>query len=62
MCGEGWTYLKLNILMHPELEKLEQEENESFKIVPPWRAQLLLAHFSVSFRPSTALQMLLNVD
>lgn len=29
MCGEGWTYLKLNILLHPELEKLEQEENES---------------------------------
>lgn len=48
--------------MHPELEKLEQEESKSFKIVQPWGAQLLLAHFSISFRPSTALQMLLNVD
>lgn len=56
MYGEGWTYLKLNILMHPELEKWEQEENESFKIVQPWGAQLLLAHFSIPF------SVLLNVD
>lgn len=32
MCGEYWTYLKLDILMHLELEKLEQKEKISIKL------------------------------
>lgn len=53
MCREGRTYLKLNILMHPELEKLEQEVNP-LKLCNPGELSYFLL---ISVFPSDLVQL-----